>query len=104
MGLARRVNMRCKICNEWDWGDGHHKCPPVMYFKHEDWDDEWQEIRARDYEEAALKFAEIYNDCDYALMNHDTDVIIFDGEEEKAFTVSAEPSIDYHATEKEVLK
>lgn len=93
--------MKCNICGEWVLRVVGHKCLPIMYFKHEDWDDEWQEIRARDYEEAALKFAEIYNDCDYALMNHDTDVIIFDGEEEKVFTVSAEPSVEYYAREKE---
>ena len=36
---------QCKICGEFDW-ENEHKCLPIMYFKHRDWGDIWEEIRA----------------------------------------------------------
>jgi hypothetical protein len=72
-----------------------------MYFRHEDWGDEWQPIRASDHEEAALQFAEKTNleSGDYSLMDSEDTVLISDGETEKTFVVSAEPTVSYHAHE-----
>lgn len=90
----------CKTCGKPDWGDGKHKCPPIFYFKHPDWGDEFQKIRAWDFEEAARKFAARYNeDGDYALMNNFEEVIISDGATEKKFEVTAEPDIHYSVKE-----
>ena len=109
---------KCEICKEWGYfndtptnGDipyitgATHKCEPIFYFKHESWGDEFQEIRAFDFSEAAEKFAKLYNeDGDYSLMDNEEEVIISDGKEEKTFIVSAEQSIDYYANEKESSK
>jgi hypothetical protein len=86
---------RCASCKEWHWKD--KPCPPIYYFKHEDWGDAFEEIRAYDYEDAAERFAKQYNeDGDYCLMDSSTEVIISDGKIEKNFRVSAEPDINYH--------
>lgn len=69
------------------------------FFKHDDWGDDWQEICADDFEHAAKRFAEIYNDGDYALMDDEQTVIISNGKIEKTFVISAEPSIKYFARE-----
>jgi len=91
---------KCDICGEWDWSNTH-KCPPIMYFKHENWGEDWEEIRAHDHEDAAEKFAEMYNDDgDYSLMDLEVDVLISDGKIEKTFVVSAETSIEYFVKEK----
>lgn len=85
---------KCNLCNEYVWLD-KHKCAPIYYFKHPNWGDEFQEIRAHSFEDAAEKFAKTYNeDGDYALMNKSEEVIISDGKTEKKFRVSAEPDIN----------
>jgi hypothetical protein len=90
----------CKTCGDIDWQDGTHKCPPIFYFEHENWGEEPQSIRARDFEDAAKKFAAIYNeDGDYTLMGNEEKVIISDGITKKTFIVSAEQAIDYYAKE-----
>ena len=95
----------CEICHEYYFeyeGSKPHKCLPVMYFKHEDWGDRWIEIRALDYEHAAMKFAEIYDSDDHYLVDGDeTEVEISDGTVEKTFVVSAEVDINYYAKEEE---
>ena len=91
---------KCEICEEYDWIDSH-KCPPKMYFKNENWGDEWQEIHARHMRDAAIRVGKMYNDDgDYALMDDEIEVLILDGKTEKLFIVSAEASIEYHAQEK----
>lgn len=89
----------CKKCGDHYWSDDGCKCS-MFYFKHEDWGDEPQEIHAKDFKDAALKFATNYNeDGDYNLMNNEMDVVISDGNTEKTFKVSAEASIEYYAEE-----
>lgn len=90
----------CSICGElkFDWEE--HRCPPNYYFKHEDWGDKFQAIRAWSFDDAAEKFAKKYNeDGDYALMNRTIEVLISDGEVEKKFSVTAEPDINYSVDE-----
>jgi hypothetical protein len=91
----------CKICGDYDRIEDH-KCAPKMYFRHPDWGEEWNEIYAYDMKDAAKRFAVMYNeDGDYSLMNDTEEVIIRDGTVEKVFKISAEPSIEYYAEEKE---
>jgi hypothetical protein len=88
----------CSICKEYDFGN--HRCKPIFYFKHPDWGDEFQEIRASSFEDAAAGFAKMYNeDGDYALMNNSEEVIISNGTIERKFKVSAEPDIYYNIEE-----
>lgn len=84
---------KCSICGEYDFLD-KHKCPPIFYFKHEDWGEGFQIIRAWSYSDAANKFAKLYNE-DYALMDNTIEVLISDGVTEKKYRVSAEPDILY---------
>ncbi len=89
---------RCKICKECHWTD--KSCNPIFFFKHENWGNEFEEIRASNFADAAKKFAILYNeDGDYSLMNDNEDVIISDGKKEIKFNVSAEPDICYYVKE-----
>lgn len=91
----------CKLCGEYASLD-RHECPPIYYFKHEDWGDEFQAIRARSFEGAAREFARRLNENgDYVLMDNEEEVIISDGKEERLFVVSAEQVIDYIVRQKE---
>lgn len=83
---------RCIICGE-----------TTYFFKHEDWGEEWQEIRATCMEDAARKFARKYNEnYDYALMDSCIDIVIKNSRGEiKTFVVSAEQDILYTAIEKD---
>jgi len=88
----------CKICKEWHWAN--EKCDPIFYFKHEDWGDGFEEIRACDFDDAAEKFAILFNeDGEFQLMDSTEDVIISDGKIEKKYNVSAESDICYHVKE-----
>ena len=90
---------KCPTCKEYVWTEKHN-CPPVFYFKHENWGDDFEEIRAHSFEDAAERFAKLYNDDgDYSLMDNEEHVIISDGKTEKKFIVSAEPDISYHVSE-----
>jgi hypothetical protein len=92
---------KCPTCKEFVFDGIVHRCEPIYYFKHENWGEEFQEIRAIDFDDAAEKFAKLYNeDGDYSLMNGDTEeVIISDGKTEKKYKVSAEQAIEYHVEE-----
>ena len=97
---------KCGTCKEYGFTDTH-KCKPILYFKHENWGDDWQEIRGLDFEEAAENFAKRYNENgDYPMMNGDNtvEVLISDMKTEKKFIVTAEASIDYHVEEAGVKK
>ncbi len=95
--------VKCEICGKYSWTGERHKCSPIFYFKHEDWGDEFEEIRATDFDDAALEFAKLYNENgDYPLMDSEEEVIISDGKTEKRYIVSAEQSIEYNVKEKEV--
>ena len=96
------VREKCTDCGgyKYDWRE--HHCAPIYYFKHEDYGEEFQEIRAYSFDDAAENFAKQYNeDGDYSLMNNSIDVIISDGKTEKKYTVSAEPDIHYSVDEVE---
>lgn len=89
----------CKTCGElkYDWKE--HRCLPIFYYKHDEWTgDEFSEIRAHNFEDAAERFAKKYNE-EGDLMNESTEVIISDGNTEKRFRVSAEPDVYYHNEE-----
>lgn len=91
----------CEMCKEgyYDW-EQPHKCKPIFFFKHKDWGEDFEEIRANSFEEAAENFAKLYNeDGDYALMNNSEEVIISDGTIEKKFSVYAELEIYYSVEE-----
>lgn len=88
---------KCSVCGEWDFED-RHVCPAIFYFKHESWGDEFVEIRAHDFEDAAERFAELYND-EGNLVDSEETVVISDGKTEKKFIVSAELSVTYGARE-----
>lgn len=91
---------RCSICQEWKYSFKEHHCASVYQFKHENYGEEYEDIRAYSFEDAAERFAKKYNeDGDYSLMNTSTEVTISDGKEEKKFTVSAEPDINYSVDE-----
>jgi hypothetical protein len=88
----------CPICKEYVFGN--HKCKSIFYFKHFDWGEEFQEIRADSFRDAAEEFAKLYNeDGDYSLMNSSENVVISDGKVEKKYRVSAEPDIYYNIEE-----
>ncbi len=91
---------QCETCKEYHFTD--RKCKPIFYFKHDDWGEEWQEIRAVGFEDAADNFAKYYNedaDSHSPLMNNTGEVLISDGETEKKFRVSAETDIRYSSEE-----
>jgi len=89
----------CPKCKEYVYLS-RHSCE-LFYFKHEDWGDEFQEIYAFDMDDAAEKFAILYNEGGYyPLMDNEIDVLISDGQTETTYTVSAEPDISYHVQEK----
>lgn len=89
---------KCIICGEWDFA--FHECKALYFFKHEDWGDEWQEIRATSSYDAAIEFAEKYNEDDYTLMGNTISVKIKNPKGEvKTFSVSAEQDILYTANE-----
>ena len=41
---------KCDICKEWDFLP--HTCKPIFFFKHENWGEDFEEIRANSFEEA----------------------------------------------------
>jgi hypothetical protein len=92
--------IKCELCKEgyFDWQT--HKCKPVFFFKHENWGEDFQKIRANSFRDAAEEFAKLYNaDGDYSLMNSSENVVISDGKVEKKYRVSAEPDIYYNIEE-----
>lgn len=80
------------------------RCPETYYFKHGWWGDDWQEIGAYDYDEAAEKVAAMINEDEpetgeiikrIPIANKDrTDI--------RYFSVEAEYSLDYYSTEIEI--
>jgi hypothetical protein len=97
---------KCEVCGAYGWTEGarKHKCKPFYKFKHEDYGDEWEDIRGLDHEDAALAFAEKHNADDYCLMNNETVVEIKGNDDDGnevvfRFCVGAEPEISYSASE-----
>lgn len=88
----------CIVCKTYHWTD--ENCPLIFYFKHENWGDEFQEITAYSFCDAAEEFAKLYNENGgYPLMDDNVDVIISNRKIEKKYNVSAEPDIHYSITE-----
>jgi hypothetical protein len=93
--------IKCPICHNYHWD--YQKCSPLFKYKFPNFDGDWNEIRAHDFEEAAKKAAE-YLDRDEGYLSSQLnygretfeEVIISDGNEEKKFIVSAEIDIIYH--------
>lgn len=90
---------KCKLCNDWHWTNS--ECPPEYFVYHEDYmGDECKPVRANSHEDAALKYAEYYNQDDYELMNETIEVKVVDLDGVvKFFVVGAEPDIHYSSQE-----
>jgi len=92
--------IKCAKCDKYHWKGA--ECQKVFYFKYDDWGDEFEEIRAYSFEDAAEEFAKMYHECsDYSLVGSDQEVIISDGKEEIMFSVSAEHEIVYYVKQLE---
>lgn len=91
---------KCVECGELVFSPDH-KCALVFYATHEDECDP-EKIYARDFEEAAEKFAQIYDERDSAGFlseGYATTVTIAHAGVEKQFEVSAEHTTQYWAAE-----
>lgn len=92
---------RCPICNEYAMLNSH-TCPAKYYFKHPDWGEEFQEIRAYSFEGAAEKFAEKYfEDLEIDGYGEEVSVVISNGKEEKKILIRATLTVDYEVEEVE---
>jgi hypothetical protein len=98
---------RCTICGEWHWSNT--KCKPVFYVQIPDYHgDEWDEVRAFDYTEAAEKYCDLYDS------DGDNDILINGGLDKifvkniagnvKIFSVVAEARPTYIASERKSEK
>jgi hypothetical protein len=91
---------RCKTCGKFHWD--HVKCDPIFKVFDEDYmGDDSKEFHASNHEDAALEYASYYNThCDYSLMNSEREVIVENDDGiKKKFTITAEPSVHYSASE-----
>lgn len=100
---------RCKTCGEWgflDPGVLQHRCKPVWKARMDYHDEiDWTEVRAKDAEEAAEKYAEDYdcNSGDYPILSGRSrgDVIVLvrqDDSQIQRFSIEAESVPTYSAT------
>ncbi len=72
------------------------------FVQHEDYmGDDWKEFTGHSHYSAALEYAEYYNTrCDYVLMGESIEILVKDSKGEVIkYSVGAEPSVDYSATE-----
>lgn len=95
---------KCTTCGEEYWSSDlypRHKCEPVWQILYED----VQTIRAYDAENAAKKFAELYDQDEHILMDVEMDVKVRKDEEEEwvVYTCSAEAELIYYASKKVIL-
>lgn len=83
-------NCRRFECNIPDW-DGYED------------DDDWPDQYACDAEEAARKYTEAADDCEYDCLKHEVVCKVRDPQDDsvKVFSVHAETSIEYYAEEEE---
>lgn len=91
--------VKCDICNKWHWSD--EKCVPeyLVYFE-QYLGDVPKSIRANNHENAALEFAQYYNDInEYILIDNEIKVMVEKDGIIKHFVVSAERDIHYSSTE-----
>ena len=94
---------KCGICGEYDFVN-RHKCKPIFYVNHPDYNgDDWDKIRGSYEEDAAEEYGRKYNENgDYLLMNETITICVSqypDGKDAKKFEVSAEPDIHYRVSE-----
>lgn len=91
-----RKYISCKVCDHFHWTD--KKCPPIFTIEYEDGD---RKVHGNDFEEAAEKFAENYNERhDYCLMNQQIEIKVTNSKGiEKKFIIGAEQSIEYWSKE-----
>ena len=93
-----RSYSKCEICNEWHWDS--KKCLPEYLVYHEDYlGDESKTVRASSHENAAIKYAEYYNQDDYPLMNDIIEIRVEKDGIVKFFKVGAEPDVHYYSEE-----
>ena len=95
----------CNKCKEYDYTDSH-KCHPIWEVQEEgEPKDDWVEVYAFDEEDAAGKYGEAYDtEGDYLLSQGGKVTVIVrapGSEDVKVFVVSAEPDVNYSATEVE---
>jgi len=96
----------CKVCGGYIYKDGVHKCGDKYEVCFTEWGEEWEEVYADSYEEAATKAAEQDDNYgDYSIIKHEgTDNVLVrkcdSDEETKIFSVIAEMVAKYYADEK----
>lgn len=90
---------RCNKCKDWHYLN--EDCNPqyMVNYPEEMDDDDWSKIYATSFENAALKYARIYNSYEYSLMNSSIDIQVKFQEEIKFFRIRAEPDVHYDADE-----
>lgn len=90
---------RCENCKEYHYSS--EDCKPIYYVHDEEdmGENEWKEVRAVDHEDAAIEYAQHYND-EGSLMDTEIEIIVCDEDgDKKRFCISAEPDIHYSANE-----
>jgi hypothetical protein len=89
---------KCRECGEWHYDNG--RCAPEYFVYHKEYmGDEATSVRAHSHEDAAIKYAEYYNQDDYPLMNDTAQVKVEKDGVIKFFEVGAEPDIHYTSNE-----
>ena len=90
---------KCNKCGEYHWS--HEDCKPEYLVYYEPFmGDEPKKVRSNNHENAALSFAQYYNDrSDYSLMNETINVKVEYQGIIKHFNVGAEPDIHYTSSE-----
>lgn len=91
-----RKHIKCKVCNEFHWSD--QKCDPIFTIEYEYGN---HNVYAWDSEDAAEKFAELYNEShEYWLMDNEMKIKVIDSNGvEKKFIIGAEQSVEYWCKE-----
>lgn len=94
--MKDREYKKCKECNNFHWSD--QKCDPIFTIEYEEGD---HNLNAYDFEEAAEKFAEYYNEShDYPLFDQEIEIKVINSEgESKTFKIGAEQSVNYWSKE-----
>lgn len=91
---------KCPVCFQYDFLD-KHKCPPMLYFKHDHWGEEFMPIRAWTFAGAAEQVAEQYFDGEPIDNDSQIEVVITDKKKTKKFRVKATIEVCYDAEEVE---
>lgn len=90
---------KCYKCNEYHHQNENCRTEYNVYYEPY-MGDEPKKIRASDHENAALGFAQYYNErSDYSLMNETIEVKVEKDGVVKYFNIGAEPDIHYTSSE-----